>query len=194
MTKILEFKQVKTVVGTAFRDCLDNLPWSFEEAVARILTASGQPIFDQVDCCKASFQATGVFKGKVFTLYDYKGDRRIHIGGRASLKAQELKDILRQALVSANPAPYEARICYGQGGTYRWPTESPAAKQEAQPEKPSVKLVGTDGNIFAVVGRCARVLREAGQADQAKEMTESVSKARSYDEALGICMRYVDAY
>ncbi|MEK6526634.1 MAG: hypothetical protein AABZ22_07160, partial [Nitrospirota bacterium] len=60
--------------------------------------------------------------------------------------------------------------------------------------KPSVKLVGTDGNIFAVVGRCARALREAGQADKAKELTESVSKARSYDEALGICMRYVDAY
>lgn len=128
MTKIFEFKRVKNIVGTAFRDCLDDLPWPFEETVARILTASGQPIFDQVDCCKESFQATGTFKGRVFTLYDYKGDRRIHIGGRAGLKAQELKEILRQALASSDPAPYEARIRYGQGGTYRWPTTVPADK------------------------------------------------------------------
>ncbi len=60
--------------------------------------------------------------------------------------------------------------------------------------KPRVKLVGTDGNVFAVIGRCARALRATGQADKAKEMTEAAFKARSYDEALGIRMRYVDAY
>lgn len=60
--------------------------------------------------------------------------------------------------------------------------------------KPRVQLVGTDGNIFAVIGRCARALRKDGQADQAKEMTAAAFKARSYGEALGVCMRYVDAY
>lgn len=60
--------------------------------------------------------------------------------------------------------------------------------------KPKVKLVGTDGNIFAVIGLCARVLREAGRADQAKEMTEIAHKAKDYYEALGVCMQYVDAY
>ncbi len=60
--------------------------------------------------------------------------------------------------------------------------------------KPKVKLVGTDGNIFAVVGRCARALRNVGQTNQAKEMTAAVFKAKNYDEALGICMKYVDAY
>jgi len=119
MTKVLEFKQVK-IVGTSFRAYLDNLPWSFEETVARILTASGQPIFDQRDCCKQSFEAMGKFKGGVFTLYDYKGDKCIHIGGRGSLKVQELKDALQQVLAHANPTPYEAQIHYGQGGTYRW--------------------------------------------------------------------------
>ncbi len=60
--------------------------------------------------------------------------------------------------------------------------------------KPKVKLVGTDGNIFAVVGRCARVLRNAGQSDEAKEMPAAVFKSKNYDEALGVCMQYVDAY
>ena len=60
--------------------------------------------------------------------------------------------------------------------------------------KPRVKLVGTDGNIFAVIGQCARALRKAGQTDKAKEMTEAAFKAKSYDEALGVCMQYVDAY
>jgi len=60
-------------------------------------------------------------------------------------------------------------------------------------EKPRVKLTGTDGNIFAVVGRCKQALEQAGQSDQAKEMTQRVFKATSYDEALGICQEYVDA-
>lgn len=60
--------------------------------------------------------------------------------------------------------------------------------------KPKVKLVGTDGNIFAVIGRCARALKQAGQPDKAKEMTEAAFKARSYHEALGVCMQYVDAH
>ena len=60
--------------------------------------------------------------------------------------------------------------------------------------KPKVKLVGTDGNVFAVIGHCARALRKAGQADKAKQMTEAAFKARSYDEALGVCMQYVNAY
>ena len=193
MIQVLKFEQVDTL-NTAFRSYLDDLPWPFEEAVARILAVSRQPIFDQTDRCKMSFEARGKFEGSVFTLYDYKRDGRVHIGGPANLKVEDLKKALRVVLADAAPAPYEARIHYGRDGTYRWPADPPAGKQEARPEKPSVKLVGTDGNIFAVVGRCARALREAGQADKAKDLTEAVSKARSYDEALGICMQYVDAY
>ena len=60
-------------------------------------------------------------------------------------------------------------------------------------EKPQVKLVGTDGNIFAVVGRCKQALEQAGQLRQAKELVQRVFKATSYDEALTICQEYVDA-
>ena len=60
-------------------------------------------------------------------------------------------------------------------------------------DKPRVKLVGTDGNIFAVVGRCKQALKDAGQPDQAEEVMQRVFKATSYHEALGICQEYVDA-
>jgi hypothetical protein len=60
-------------------------------------------------------------------------------------------------------------------------------------DKPRVKLVGTDGNIFAILGRCKQALRDAEQPDQAEEMMRRVFKATSYDEALGICQEYVDA-
>jgi len=60
-------------------------------------------------------------------------------------------------------------------------------------DKPRVKLVGTDGNIFAILGRCKQVLKDAGQPDQAEELAQRVFKATSYDEALAICLEYVDA-
>ena len=60
-------------------------------------------------------------------------------------------------------------------------------------DKPRVKLVGTDGNIFAILGRCKQALKNAGQPEQAEEMMQRVFKATSYDEALGICQEYVDA-
>ena len=62
------------------------------------------------------------------------------------------------------------------------------------PEKPECELVGTDGNIFALVGRAAKALRRAGMKDEAAEMSGKVMKSDSYDEALQIIMQYVDAY
>jgi hypothetical protein len=58
-------------------------------------------------------------------------------------------------------------------------------------DKPRVKLVGTDGNIFAILGRCKQALKDAGQPDQAEEMMQRVFKATSYDEALGICQEMI---
>ncbi len=128
MIQVLEFKQVNTL-DTGFRSYLDNLPWSFEEAVARTLAVSHQPIFDQTDRYKMSFEARGKFEGSVFTLYDYKGDGRIHIGGPSDLKVEDLKAALRPVLAHATPAPYEAQLHYGQGGTYLWPLKPLADKK-----------------------------------------------------------------
>ena len=59
-------------------------------------------------------------------------------------------------------------------------------------EKPVCELSQTDGNIFALMGKCRQTLARAGQSDKAKEMTARVIKAQSYDEALQIMMEYVE--
>lgn len=59
-------------------------------------------------------------------------------------------------------------------------------------EKPAVDLIGSDGNVFMLLGRCTRALKQAGQPEAAKELTEKVTSAGSYDEALRLMMAYVD--
>lgn len=57
--------------------------------------------------------------------------------------------------------------------------------------KPSVKLVGEDGNIFSILARSARALKRAGLGDQAKQMRQEVMESNSYDEALSTILQYV---
>jgi len=59
-------------------------------------------------------------------------------------------------------------------------------------EKPKIELVGQDGNVFAVMGRASRALKQAGMADEAKEMFDRVTSCGSYYEALNIISEYVD--
>lgn len=66
------------------------------------------------------------------------------------------------------------------------------AEMAAQ-KKPVVQLTGTDGNVFALIGVCAKALRKAGLATEATEMTNRVFKSGSYDAALAIMTEYVDA-
>lgn len=58
--------------------------------------------------------------------------------------------------------------------------------------KPTVKLVGEDGNIFNILGKCAKALKDAGQKEKATELTNKVFASSSYEEALSICMEYVN--
>ena len=55
-----------------------------------------------------------------------------------------------------------------------------------------VKLTGTDGNVFALMGKVAKALRRAGHPDLADEFTKKVFQSGSYDESLRIMMEYVD--
>ena len=59
-------------------------------------------------------------------------------------------------------------------------------------KKPKVKLSGQDGNVFNLIGICARALEKAGLKDEAKEMRSAVFVAKSYDESLQIMMRYCE--
>ena len=59
--------------------------------------------------------------------------------------------------------------------------------------KPTCKLTGTNGNIFALMSRCAAALKRADQEAQAMEMIHQISNnAHSYDEALRIMMDYCE--
>jgi hypothetical protein len=57
----------------------------------------------------------------------------------------------------------------------------------------SVRLIGEDGNVFAIIGRVCRALRKGGATDEdVKAFTDEVTSAGSYDEALVVVMRWVD--
>ena len=59
-------------------------------------------------------------------------------------------------------------------------------------KKPSVKLVGTDGNVFILIGKVSRALKDAGEFEEARMFQEEVLNALSYDEALRIIMEFVE--
>ena len=85
---------------------------------------------------------------------------------------------------------------HGQfGGTWLSdyvPNQLGGFTQEQQRQKPKMELLGQDGNIFGVLGRASRLLKEAGQKDQADEMFRRVTSSGSYEEALHIISEYVD--
>ncbi len=58
--------------------------------------------------------------------------------------------------------------------------------------RPPCKLSGTDGNVFAVIGRVQKALRRAGEESRAHEFVERAFGAGSYDEVLRLCFEYVE--
>ena len=64
--------------------------------------------------------------------------------------------------------------------------------REQQRQMPKMELLGQDGNIFGILGRASRLLKEAGQKDQTDEMFRRVTSSGSYEEALHIISEYVD--
>lgn len=49
-------------------------------------------------------------------------------------------------------------------------------------EKPKVKLIGENGNVFNVIGRVSKALKDAGMAEKADEFRKKAFGAGSYDE------------
>ena len=73
---------------------------------------------------------------------------------------------------------------------------TPSFEKIPKPEKnslrPKMQLIGQDGNIFAIMGRASRLLKNARQSDKAKEMCDRVTASQSYSEALNIVSEYVE--
>ena len=66
------------------------------------------------------------------------------------------------------------------------------SKEPPVPKRPKMKLAGMDGNIFSILGRATRLLRENGQPEQAKEMSDRVYQSGDYRQALSIISEYVE--
>jgi hypothetical protein len=58
--------------------------------------------------------------------------------------------------------------------------------------KPTVKLIGEDGNVFSIIGNVSKALKKAGLIDEAKEYTQKAFSAESYDAVLQLTMTYVN--
>lgn len=70
--------------------------------------------------------------------------------------------------------------------------DTEASKEQPIPKRPKMKLVGRDGNIFAILGRASRLLKENGRPQQAKEMSSRVYQSGDYYKALNIISEYVE--
>lgn len=101
------------IAGTSLQGYLDS-PYGFEETVARLKALSGQDPTEGGDGYKVSVEFVGQFNGQPFTLYDYKGDNEIHIGGRDKRFVPALQKALVAAMASVVPAAYTATLHYDE--------------------------------------------------------------------------------
>ena len=67
-----------------------------------------------------------------------------------------------------------------------------SSAEQTVPERPRMELAGHDGNIFAILGRAAKLLRENGQNAASVEMRRRVTHCDNYYKALGIISEYVE--
>lgn len=73
--------------------------------------------------------------------------------------------------------------------------EQKQSEKQVQTEtriKPKAPLVGSNGNIFNLMGIATHSLKDAGMEKEAEEMFERITHSGSYDEALVILMEYVE--
>ena len=59
-------------------------------------------------------------------------------------------------------------------------------------DKPTCELIGEDGNVFNIIGRVSRALKNAGQKDRAEEFVKKAFVSHNYDEVLRLCVDYVE--
>jgi hypothetical protein len=65
-------------------------------------------------------------------------------------------------------------------------------EKESVMSKPVCRLSGEDGNVFSIIGRVKRSLKDAGMSARAEQFATEAMTARSYDAVLQLCFKYVD--
>ncbi len=59
-------------------------------------------------------------------------------------------------------------------------------------DRPPVKMVGEDGNAFAIMGRCKKAARKAGWSAETIEGMLEDMQSSDYNHILGIAMEHFD--
>ncbi len=59
-------------------------------------------------------------------------------------------------------------------------------------EKPTVKLVGEDGNAFSIIGRVSSALQCAGYSKEYIKQFQNECMSSDYDNLLQTCIKYVN--
>ena len=55
-----------------------------------------------------------------------------------------------------------------------------------------VKLTGTDGNAFAILGKVSKALRQEGVPEEDRNQFLKQASSGNYDQLLATCMEWVD--
>lgn len=156
MNSRLYFDAKIDACGTSLQGIYKS-PWSFEETVARLVALTGQNPTGGSDEYKVSICFAGTFGNgsggaDVFTLYDYKEDRQIHVGGNhGRINVQELAAILTEDLSKVEPTPYKAEEFYDCKTGHQWPLAGSenAGKEKAKQEFKQVAEIEANTPITA---------------------------------------------
>ena len=62
------------------------------------------------------------------------------------------------------------------------------------PPKPTVKLLGEDGNAFAIMGKVAIALKKAGFSEEHIDEYYEESSSGDYDNLIRVAMKYANVY
>ncbi len=62
----------------------------------------------------------------------------------------------------------------------------------ASPKKPYLKLVGTDGNAFSVLGLALRAAKQAGWTEAQRDAYTKAAMSGDYDHLLAVTQEHFD--
>jgi hypothetical protein len=102
--------------------------------------------------------------------------------------AQQLVSIIR--LIQRAPCYQEARRLLGAGWLGR--DCQGGDTMEVNYEKPTVKLVGEDGNAFSIMARVRKALQRAKAPQEVIDAYFEEAKSGDYDHLLMTTMKYVE--
>lgn len=129
--------------------------------------------------------ATGPHTGIPKEVSDRINEAREEYG----LKPVENDDV-KAGLAAIKPSEVAIQALKDTKEKYK-PLIDDAAEEAGYVEKPSLKLVGEDGNAFAILARASKALKDAGQHDKVNEFTIE-AQAGDYSHLLRTVMKYFD--